>query len=232
MARTNTSVDVFKEQIRDGVKARVLDDGRSGFFTCGSHMGSVAANKEHSKDTLVYIPEEFRVKREVAVWWTEKIAELGVEATYLGTENDQQVIEYKLPDVDTSKHGLVKFALLRYLWATPYTNLVNVMYEIDTESTEDYNFWNLFMKYHARLSEHPNYSKSYGLTSDDRYKEVSNLEEMKTMVDHLNEHDLSRFSSLSINTTFDSGAIWSSSYESQNMFKELDTKKLNKIMKT
>lgn len=181
MATTSTTIEEFIPKIRNG-KLILETEKRS--FTCGSFMArmeikdnSYFKSIEHKLNKIIVKFVRSKDYSKYVEFWTEKVKDLGLEVDYMGYENDSFLILYTLPNMESGTTRLLRFTILRYLWATPYDTLVQKMYNLVKNKDEIFNkytFWEVFMLYHPFLQKINGYSSTFGLFSEDTYGFLDN----------------------------------------------------------
>lgn len=169
---TSTNIQIFRPGLIHGKITLTLED--IGHFTCGSFMRDIVPKRSLSEsinnvnyvDTLIYIDDEFwKHDLKLVDWWLNKLKDIDIDSKYLGKEKDIHIIRYRVINSFSSSFRLLRFSLLRYLWACPYRTLVEHMFKIrDSLEIDRKGFWFSFMEYHAQLSNFYNYSSTFGLT--------------------------------------------------------------------
>jgi len=229
MLDTETTINLYKKGIRNGRLNKFIDPDYN-YFTCGAFMKNICPSQVSTHNDCLLYSTQSPLNTKEKEWWVKKIEEFGIKAEYLGIEKGANVFRYIIEDSYSSVYRLLRFTILRYAWAKPYSKLVKKMYHIETEDKlNGYDFWKIFMLYHAVLSRDDYYDSTFGLTGPNTILNVDN----KKMIELFTVNNTGKPQSSSINYLFSGEIIlndlifgwsWSKSDEYVNKYLENEKK--------
>lgn len=194
---TMTSVTLFKHNIKDRQIIKVPKDYTD--FTCGAFMAGIQKNphsllSEERKEVLISFDKK-RSNSKLIKYWIGKLKELGIDSEYWGEAGGKRSIMYHVNNDMNNVSRLAIFSLLRYLWITPYKDLIEFMYDIDVKDNEDikeHGYWGTFMRYHFVIQSYDTYSNVFGFANSTDYIIINN-EEFKEL---LNTNEVIKYDSI------------------------------------